>query len=182
MPVHLLSAHAGITGFVLAATAKKSSGGSSVFLILIVVMLAVYMLWLRPQRRRQQAAAQAKRQAEVGDEVVTSAGIYGRVVSFDGDRALVEIAPGTTIEVARRALGQRVDPVGDEPDSDEADASSGFGHPGYDGHDDLDGPDDSTSPSATDGPAPPGGRVEGTHGNPSGSEDDGDEKAPGGTS
>jgi preprotein translocase subunit YajC len=137
-----------MTALLLAATAKKSSAGSSTFLILLVVLLGVYLLWLRPQRKRQQAAARVQRQADVGDEVVTAAGIYGRVIAFDGDRASVEIAPGTTIEVAKRALGQRVDPIEIGPDDDDDDSGevagdldpgTGFGHPGYDGHDDLNG-------------------------------------------
>ncbi len=136
MPVPALLAHPGFAGLLLAATAPKKSSGSPVFFILILVMIGVYFVWLRPQRRRQQAAAQAQRQADVGDEVVTAAGIYGRVVAIDGDRVSVEIAPGTTIDVAKRALGQRVDPVVEDPVDEGAGAS--FGQPGYDGHDDLD--------------------------------------------
>lgn len=192
MPAHLLTAHSGVTGLLLAAAAKKSSG-SPIFLYLIVVMLGVYLLWLRPQKKRQQAAAQAQRQAEVGDEVVTAAGIYGTVVAFDGDRVTVEIAPGMTIEVARRALGQRVDP---EPIADEADEAqdtgTGFGHPGYDGHDDLDDPPPSDGPAAG-GPAPGGKAKGGTgaapephdfsagwHETPPESGSEGEEQAPGG--
>ncbi|MDA8292248.1 MAG: preprotein translocase subunit YajC [Actinomycetota bacterium] len=127
-------------------TAKpKASSGSSIFFILIVVMIGVYFVWLRPQRRRQQAAAAAQRQADVGDEVVTAAGIYGRVVAMDGDRVSVEISPGTVVEVARRALGQRVDPLVADPDVPE-EPGTGFGQPGYDGHDDL----DDEPPAATD--------------------------------
>lgn len=173
MPALLFDVHAGISGLVLAATAKKSSG-SPVFLILIVIMLGVYLLWLRPQRRRQHAATQAQHQAEVGDEVVTAAGIYGRVVAFDGDRASVEIAPGMTIEVARRALGQRVDPVVLEDADGDEDPGTGFGHPGYDGHDELD--EDPPHPTSSANGA------DGGHGAaPSpGAEDD--ERAPGGSS
>jgi preprotein translocase subunit YajC len=141
----LLHTPAGLTGAVLAATKAKTSSNPT-FLIIIVVLLGVYLLWLRPQRKRQQAAAMSQRQAEVGDEVVTAAGIYGKVLAFDGDRASVEIAPGTTIEIARRALGQRVDPITVDEEPDEG--GTGFGHPGYDGHDDLDDAHDHNGPAA----------------------------------
>ena len=161
MPAPALLAHPALTGLVLAAT--KKSSGSPVFFILIVVMLGVYLLWLRPQRRRQQAAAQSQRQADVGDEVVTSAGIYGRVVAIDGDRVSVEVAPGMTIDIARRALGQRIDPIviDDEPPAGD-EPGTGFGQPGYDGHDDLDDeperdPDTGgTPPTPGDGNRSPG--------------------------
>ncbi len=128
MPALLSNAHVVRLATVLAATTPKKSTGSPVFLILIVVMVGVYLLWLRPQRKRQQAQMRDRQQAEVGDEVVTSAGIYGKVVAIDGDRVSVEIAPGTTIEIAKRAMGQRIDPVvdneptDDEDDTDEDDA------------------------------------------------------------
>ncbi len=122
MPALLSNAHVARLAAVLAATTPKKSTGSPVFLILIVVMVGVYLLWLRPQRKRQQAQMRERQQAEVGDEVVTSAGIYGKVVAIDGDRVSVEIAPGTTIEIAKRAMGQRIDPVvDDEPTDDEDD-------------------------------------------------------------
>lgn len=157
-----LLAHPALAGVLAAATKAKSSSGSSVFFILIIVMLGVYFVWLRPQRRRQQAAAAAQRQADVGDEVVTAAGIYGRVVAVEDDRVSVEIAPGTVVAVAKRALGQRIDPVVVEHDPP-ADGGTGFGQPGYDGHDDLD----------DEPPASP------TH---DGEGEEGDEGARGGTS
>ncbi len=146
MPLHLLAlSHLAdprhledLGSLVLAAaktTKKTSSSGSSFILILIVIMVAGYFLWLRPQRRRQQAVQRQQQQAEVGDEVVTASGIYGRVVAVHDDRVSLEIAPGTTIEIAKRALGQRVstpalgdDPAGayggaqDGPDGDDPDA------------------------------------------------------------
>ncbi|MHB1973722.1 MAG: preprotein translocase subunit YajC [Acidimicrobiales bacterium] len=139
MPALLSNAHVARLAAVLAATTPKKSTGSPVFLILIVVMVGVYLLWLRPQRKRQQAQMRERQQAEVGDEVVTSAGIYGKVVAIDGDRVSVEIAPGTTIEIAKRAMGQRIDPVvDDEPTDDEDDTDEDDTDEGDEGHADED--------------------------------------------
>ena len=93
----------------LAATTAKKSGSSPVFLIFIVVIAGVYMLFIAPQRRKQRATASQQRTFEVGDEVVTSGGIYGRVESSEGDRVALDIADGVVIEVARTAIAQRVD-------------------------------------------------------------------------
>jgi preprotein translocase subunit YajC len=122
---------------VLGAAAAKKSTGSPVFLILIVVMVGVYLLWLRPQRKRQQAQMRERQQAEVGDDVVTAAGIYGKVVAIDGDRVSVEVAPGTTIDIARRAMGQRIDrPVDDEPEAEQDDEQDGYDDGEHEGDDD----------------------------------------------
>jgi preprotein translocase subunit YajC len=47
---------------------------------------------------------------EVGDEIVTTAGIYGAVTDIDDDFGIVtvEVAPGTEIRMARAAVAQRL--------------------------------------------------------------------------
>ena len=125
--VHVLAT---LTGPVLVAAAKKS-GGSLGTLIPIVLIFAVgYMFLIRPQRQRRQKAMQVNKEISVGDKVMLSSGIYGRVDGFVGDHARIEIAPGTVIEVLRQAVSRRVDDtVETTPDS-----STGFGDHA---HDDL---------------------------------------------
>ena len=96
-----------LTGAVLAA-AKKSSGSTT--LIFFVLLFAVgYMFLIRPQRQRRQRQLQVSKQIEVGDKVLLTSGIIGRVEGFVGDHARIEIAPGVIIEVLRRAVSQRLD-------------------------------------------------------------------------
>ncbi len=112
MHIDLTSAHGLLHGLLLATSTttapKRSSSGSSFFLILIVLALGAY-LWMRPQRKRMRAQQQAQKNIQVGDRVITAAGIVGRVTSMNDDRVALEIAPGTTIEVVRRALGTRIE-------------------------------------------------------------------------
>ncbi len=153
---------------VLAATKAKSSSGASGTLIFLVLLLVLgYFLLIRPQRQRARRAQQVNKEIGVGDKVVLSSGIIGHVESFSGDNAFVEIAPGTVIEVLRRAVVQRIDDVGESADDligedgeHEAGPSTGLGHddseddagdpysvpplePGsHDGPDDHDGDDE----------------------------------------
>ena len=48
-------------------------------------------------------------QLREGDEVLTTSGIYGRIVELGDDDAELEIAPGTVIRVARGAIGAAPD-------------------------------------------------------------------------
>ena len=75
-------------------------------LIVIVAMLAVlWIVLIRPQRRRQLAQRELHDTLEVGDEILTAGGLYGRVKSIGvGDELVVEIAPGTDVRLARRAV------------------------------------------------------------------------------
>jgi preprotein translocase subunit YajC len=92
----------------LLAAAKKNNG--SFTLIFFVLLFGVgYMFLIRPQRQRRQRQLQLGKQVSVGDKVMLSSGIIGRVEGFVGDRARIEIAPGTVIEVVRAAVSQRVD-------------------------------------------------------------------------
>ena len=72
----------------LLAAAKKSS--SSFTLIFIVLLFVVgYMFLIRPQRQRRQRQLQVSKQIEVGDKVLLSSGIIGRVDGFVGDHARI---------------------------------------------------------------------------------------------
>jgi preprotein translocase subunit YajC len=104
----------------LLAAAKKS--GSSFTLIFIVLLFVVgYMFLIRPQRQRRQRQLQVSKQIEVGDKVLLSSGIIGRVDGFVGDHARIEVAPGVIIEVVRGAVSQRVDEAVDPGDGQGSD-------------------------------------------------------------
>lgn len=128
----LTAPHALATLDLFAAAAKKSSGGSSVFLIFIIIIAGVYLLFIAPQRRKQRAKMNEQRTFEVGDEVVTSGGIYGRVASSEGERVALDIADGVVIDIARTAVARRVEPT----------APTAVAGDGVDGEDSGTGSDD----------------------------------------
>jgi preprotein translocase subunit YajC len=97
-----------LTDAVLAA-AKKSSGSSFTLIFIVLLFVVGYMFLIRPQRQRRQRQLQVSKQIEVGDKVLLSSGIIGRVDGFVGDHARIEVAPGVIIEVVRRAVSQRLD-------------------------------------------------------------------------
>ena len=84
--------------------------GASLLLILVAFAF-LYLVLVRPQRRRQMQSRQLLNSLAVGDEVVTAGGIYGRVTELlDGD-VIIEIAPNTSVRLARRAIGAIVPPA-----------------------------------------------------------------------
>jgi len=85
-------------------------GGAGFFLI-IIAFVFLYFVIIRPQKKRQLAQQRLLNELAVGDEVVTAGGIYGRVTELHDDDVLVEIAPQTTVKVARRAIGGVVPPA-----------------------------------------------------------------------
>lgn len=90
-------------------------------LIVIIAMFALlWVFFIMPQRRRAQAQRELLTSVEIGDEIVTAGGIYGHVRAIDADDVLhVDIAPGTQIRVARRAVAAKI-PIEHEPPALEA--------------------------------------------------------------
>jgi preprotein translocase subunit YajC len=93
-------------------------------LVIIVILFALFWLLLvRPQRRRQAEQTALIQNVEVGDEIVTAGGLFGHVTSVADDELLVEIAPGTNVRIARRAVASIVGPEEeDEEDEEELEA------------------------------------------------------------
>jgi preprotein translocase subunit YajC len=78
-------------------------------LIWMILMLAVfYVLLVRPQRRQMMAHRALMASLESGDEVVTMGGIYGRIQRLDDEVVDLEVAPGTTLRIARSAIARRI--------------------------------------------------------------------------
>ena len=90
-------------------------------LIIIVAMFALlWLLLIRPQRQRLQEQRRLHAEIEVGDEILTAGGLYGLVREVGEDEDLVvEIAPGTEVRLARRAVAAIVPPEDDELEEDD---------------------------------------------------------------
>jgi preprotein translocase subunit YajC len=89
-------------------------------IVIVVLFLLFWLLIVRPQRRRQAEQNALIQNIEVGDEIVTAGGLFGHVQSVADDELLVEIAPGTNVRIARRAVAGIVGP--EEEDEEELEA------------------------------------------------------------
>jgi preprotein translocase subunit YajC len=79
-------------------------------IVLILLFFVMYTVMIRPQQRRAREHQALIAAVEVGEEVMTTAGIFGTVTFIDGDVIGIEIAPGTVMRVARAAIGRRILP------------------------------------------------------------------------
>jgi preprotein translocase subunit YajC len=89
---------------------NDTSGGSLIGLALPLLMLVgFYFLLIRPQRNRQRAQQALLSALDVGDEVMTTGGIFGTIVDIDEDEGVltVEIAPNTRVKMLRQGIAQR---------------------------------------------------------------------------
>jgi preprotein translocase subunit YajC len=110
-----------LTAAGLVAQEENSSGGGALLQlgILLLIPFAMYFFLIRPQRRRLREQQELQRSIQVGDEVVTTSGIYGTITGEDGDaRFWLEVDDDVQIRVARAAISGKAS--AEEPASDTA--------------------------------------------------------------
>jgi preprotein translocase subunit YajC len=89
-------------------------------LIVLVLGLAVmYVVMIRPQRRRQAQHQTLIDALGVGEDVLTTGGIYGTVTQVEEDDLVVEIADGVAVHMTRRGIAAVLPPEdGEDEDED----------------------------------------------------------------
>ena len=80
------------------------------FLPFVAIAVIFWFLIVQPQRRRGRQQAALVASLEPGQEVLTSAGFYGRIESIEGEHVRLELAPGTVVRLDKRAIAARLDP------------------------------------------------------------------------
>jgi preprotein translocase subunit YajC len=95
----------------LASGDDGGNGGAAIiqFGILLLIPVAMYFLMIRPQRRRMREQQTLQSSLGIGDEVITTSGIYGFITGFDGDRVWIEVDDDVQLRVARAAIQGKVD-------------------------------------------------------------------------
>jgi preprotein translocase subunit YajC len=130
---------------VLAQSSNNSGSGLVALLPFVLIAVAMYFLLIRPQRRRMQEQRSLANAVEEGDEVLTTAGMYGFVTAIEGDVIWLEIAEGIDIRVARQAVSRRI-PVADAGAGTSTESTSQDSTNGAD-----DSPDDSRDSGSVKG-------------------------------
>ena len=108
--------------------ASGDSGGGSPFsfLVLLLLPLLMYFLLIRPQRKRMKQQAALQSQITVGDEVITTSGIYGFISAVEDDFFWLEIDDDVQIRIAKAAVQGKVpakETAGDEAEPSDAETS-----------------------------------------------------------
>ena len=89
--------------------ANENQGGGMGIVGLIVMYAvifgAMYFILIRPQKKKQKEEKKMRENLQVGDEIVTIGGIYGRVISLKEDSIVIESqSDHSKLTVARWAL------------------------------------------------------------------------------
>jgi preprotein translocase subunit YajC len=107
--------------FLVAMGAPPPGGANPLVQIVpfVLVLGIFYFIILRPMRQKQQRVEEFLKTLKVGDQIVTSGGIYGSITRLSEQSVQVQIADKVRIEISRAAVvgyqGQK--PVTQDGDS-----------------------------------------------------------------
>jgi preprotein translocase subunit YajC len=96
-----------------AAGAAQAAPGGDGWMMLVWIGVMVLVFWLlifRPQQKKAKQHQQLLAELKAGESVITTGGIYGKLVGFDDNVATVEIAANTRIRILKSQLAGRATP------------------------------------------------------------------------
>ena len=89
-----------------------SGSGSGLGYLLVLLLPFVLLLFIMfTQRRRSQQIQAMQASLAVGEEVVTTSGLYGTIVALDDTVVTLDVGNGQTLRYDRRAVGMRAPEV-----------------------------------------------------------------------
>ena len=87
----------------------NGSGLGYLLVLLLPFLLLIFIVF--SQRRRAQQVQALQNSLAVGDEVVTTSGLYGTIVALDDTVVTLDTGAGSTLRYDRRAIGMRATEV-----------------------------------------------------------------------
>ena len=90
----------------------------SFIVVMVLLLVVMWVLMIRPQRQRQREHQTMIDRAGVGDDILTTGGIYGTIEEVDEDDIVVELADGLSVHMTRRGIAAVLPPE-DEEDEEE---------------------------------------------------------------
>ena len=87
------------------------TGSGLGYLLVLLLPFALLIFIMFSQRRRAQQVQALQASLAVGDEVVTTSGLYGTIVAIDDTIVTLDTGAGSTLRYDRRAIGMRATEV-----------------------------------------------------------------------
>jgi preprotein translocase subunit YajC len=89
----------------MAPQGGENQANPTSFIVMVVLMIAVfYFFMIRPQLRRQKELTKFRESLAKGDKIVTTGGIYGKVLEIKETYILMEVDDNVKIRVDKAAV------------------------------------------------------------------------------
>ena len=82
----------------------QGGGQWSGILMMVAIVAIFYLFMIRPQQKKQKEIKKMREAMKVGDRVVTSGGIYGKIKDVSDSTFTIEIAENVRIKVDKASV------------------------------------------------------------------------------
>jgi len=84
---------------------QAQAGGDYSFIIMMIVIFAImYFFMIRPQNKKQKEIQNFRNNLQIGQDVISAGGIYGKVKAIEGNVIVLEIASGVKIRIDKNSI------------------------------------------------------------------------------
>ena len=80
------------------------AGGYSSIIMMVLIFVVFYFFMIRPQMKRQKEIKKFREALQVGDKVITSGGIHGKIKELKDDYVMLEITNNVLIKVDKGSV------------------------------------------------------------------------------
>lgn len=87
-----------------ASSDDKGMGSNYSWLLMIAIVAIFYFFMIRPQQKKQKDLQKARESMQVGDKVITSGGIYGKIKEVNDTNFVIEIADNVKIKIDKSSV------------------------------------------------------------------------------
>lgn len=100
----------------------QETSSSPLGLLIFLIPLGLLFVMMRSQKRRMAQQQALQQSAQVGDDILTSSGIFGRIIDEDEEEGtiMVEVAPGVRVTMIRGAIARTLTEPEPEDEMDES--------------------------------------------------------------
>lgn len=85
---------------------QATGGGPGMYMILgIMVVFMVFFVYL-PQRKKDKEKKKMLEELKSGTKIVTAGGFLGKIVTLDGEEAVIELGKGTNVRIQKASISE----------------------------------------------------------------------------
>lgn len=92
------------TIFMLTLQQTGGQGGLMSFLPLILIVIVFWFFMIRPQMKKQKEMKQYREALKKGDKVMTTGGIFGKIVEINDFTVIIEVESEARLKVSKEAI------------------------------------------------------------------------------
>lgn len=87
-----------------AAAPQAGAGNNYSWVLMVAIVVIFYFFMIRPQQKKQKELQKAREAMQVGDKVITSGGIYGKIKEVNDTNFVIEIADNVKIKIDKASV------------------------------------------------------------------------------